>query len=269
MNNPPSPLRLLWRDRLTNFLCLSLLLLGATALGMDHTNEKLDQELLNAARHGNLEEAQRLIKEGASVEAKNNYGLTLLMLAAREGHEDVCKLLIDSKASVEAKDNHGRTLLNLVIAYGNENVMKLLIANRASVEVHDNFGWTPLMCAARFGEEAMCRFLIAQGASVQANNNQGGISLSLAALHGHEAVCKLLIDVQLNPAKAAIATFLGIARKRYENLPCQMQYDVAKMIGHQGFQLAKWPVLKQINLIENIEKKAKWLEYVNTNEFTN
>jgi ankyrin repeat protein len=228
MNNPPSPLRLLWRDRLTNFLCLNLLLLGATALGMDYTNARLGQELFNAAQHGNLEEAQRLIKEGASIEAKDNYGITPLILAAVTGHETMCKLLIDNKASLEAENNNGWTPLMLAAIEGHEDVCKLLIDSKASVEAEDNDGWTPLR---------------------------------MAATDGHKAVCKLLIDTQLN--KPAIATFLGIVRKRPQSLPCQMQYDVAKIIAHQAFQLAKWPVIKQISMIASKKKRAKWSAYVN------
>jgi ankyrin repeat protein len=210
MNNPPSPLRLLWRDRLTNFLCLNLLLLGATALGMDYTNARLGQELFNAAQHGNLEEAQRLIKEGASIEAKDNYGITPLILAAVTGHETM---------------------------------------------------WTPLMLAAIEGHEDVCKLLIDSKASVEAEDNDGWTPLRMAATDGHKAVCKLLIDTQLN--KPAIATFLGIVRKRPQSLPCQMQYDVAKIIAHQAFQLAKWPVIKQISMIASKKKRAKWSAYVN------
>lgn len=83
-------------NKITNFLCLSLLLLGATALGMNNP----DEQLLDTARDGNFEEVKRLIEQSASIEVKDPFGSTLLILAAANGHEDICKLLIARGASV-------------------------------------------------------------------------------------------------------------------------------------------------------------------------
>jgi len=181
-------------NKITNLLCLNFLLLGATALGMDNPAK----QLLDAVRRGNLGEVERLIREGVSIEAKDNDGWTSLFYASARGHEDVCWLLIVNKASVGAKSNGGST---------------------------------PLMIAAEYGSKD---------------------------------VCKLLIDAQLESArknKAAIATFLGIVRKRKQNLPCLTPNDVAKIIACQTFQLAMWPVIEQINQLED-QDKAHWLAYV-------
>lgn len=148
---------------------------------------------------------------------QSNEGFTPLILAAYKGHEAVCRLLIANKALVETKTNDGITPLLYAAGRGHEVVCELLIANKASVEIKTNDGVTPLMCAAQYGSVA---------------------------------VCKLLIDVLLEPArknKAAIVTFLGIVRKRGENFPCRMHYDVAKIIARQAFQLAMCPVIEQIN----------------------
>jgi hypothetical protein len=193
-------------NKITNFLCLSLLLLGATALGMNTPDEQLSRELLTAARNGS---------------------------------EDVCKLLIANKASVEAKNNDGRTPLLWAATMGHEAVCRLLIAKKALIEVKSNYGSTPLMHAAQFGYEAVCKLLIANKASVEAKDNDGWTPLIWAARCGHDVVCMLLIDVQLEEArksKAAIATFLGIVKKRRDNLPCHIHYDVAKIIARQAFE---------------------------------
>jgi ankyrin repeat protein len=254
-------------DKITNFLCLSILLLGATALGMDYTNAKLDQELLNASRNGNLEGVQRLIKEGASVEAKNDYGWSPLLLAAKYGQDAMCKLLINKNASVEAKDNYGRTPLLLAANYGYKAVCRLLIENKASVQVKNNNGSTPLHWAAFESHEAVCRLLIENKASVEAKNNDGLTPLERAACNGREGICRLLIDIQVERArknKAAIVIFLGIVRKRSRNLPCHMHYDVAKIIACQAFETVqrdKRSVVEQINEL-NKEKRTKWLAYI-------
>jgi hypothetical protein len=222
-------------NKITNFLCLNLLLLGATVLGMNNP----DEQLLDAAHGGDLDEVEILIAQGASVNAKNESRWTPLIYAAMRGYEAVCKLLIEKNASVEAKDNDGRTPLIWAATMGHEAVCRLLIAKKALIEVKSNYGSTPLMHAAQFGYEAVCKLLIANKASVEAKDNDGWTPLIWAARCGHDVVCMLLIDVQLEEArksKAAIATFLGIVKKRRDNLPCHIHYDVAKIIARQAFE---------------------------------
>jgi len=297
MNNPPSPFRLLptslklrrtdLRDRITNILCITLLLLGATALGMNASGE----QLLHAAELGNLKEVERLIKQGVSVEAKNRSGWTPLLLAASSGHnnvcrfliahnalvevkninglsplivaatygyEDVCELLIENKASVHVQNSHGWTLLLLAARNGHEAVSKVLLANKAVVDAKDSVGLTPLVCAAQEGHEAVCRLLIENGASMEEKYLKGRTSLSWAAFYGHDNVCKCLINIQLKPAKATIITFLGIVKKRRGHLPCDIQKEIAQIIACNVFQLASRRVIEQINT-----DKPKWLAYAN------
>lgn len=110
-------------NKITNFLCLSLLLLGATAWGMDNP----DKQLLDATRDGNLEKVQELIGQGASVDTKDVLECGLLYYAAMYGHEDMCKLLVASKASVDAKSHIGWTPLHIASMNGREDVCRFLI----------------------------------------------------------------------------------------------------------------------------------------------
>jgi len=189
-------------NKITNFLCLSLLLLGATALGMDNP----EKQLIWAVVDGKFGKVKELIAQDLSVEMKDVYGSTLLLLAAVNGHMHISELLI------------------------------------------------------------------ARGASVEARNPMGHTPLSWAAWNRQEGVCKLLIDLELKrerkyrAVKAAMATFLGIVRKRRENLPCQMQKDIAQLIARQALatvRKSKRSVTEQINDIANPENQAKWLAYAN------
>jgi ankyrin repeat protein len=114
-------------NRITNFLCLSLLFLGAMAFGMDASKEPLGEQLNIAAECGDLDEVQELIAQGASVNAKDYYGRTPLIWGALNGHEDICKLLIANKASVDAKDNDGLTPLYCAARYRHDVVCMLLL----------------------------------------------------------------------------------------------------------------------------------------------
>jgi ankyrin repeat protein len=284
-------------NKITNFLCLSLLLLGATALGMNTPGK----QLIEVAKIGDIEGVQRLLEQEVSVDTRDNCGRTPLMWAALNGHEDMCKLLIANKASVGVYEADGLNPLIFAILDGNKDVCKLLIANKASVEVEFSGRWVPLHYAACHGHKDVCRLLIENKASIDAKSRIGETPLHIAALHGrkdvcglliehkasvdakdndgrpplvvaahngYENACRLLIDVQLESArkaKAAIVTFLGIVKKRGKNLPCHMHYDVAKIIDRQAFEIVRqknWSVIEQINQF-NDQAKTRWLAYVN------
>jgi ankyrin repeat protein len=46
-----------------------------------------------------------LLKKGAELESKDNYGRTPLWRAAESGHEAVVKLLLEKGGELESKDN--------------------------------------------------------------------------------------------------------------------------------------------------------------------
>jgi ankyrin repeat protein len=110
-------------NKITNFLCLSLLLLGATVLGMNNPNE----QLLFAAHRGDLGGVETLIAQGASVNMKDAIECGPLYYAALSGHGAVCKLLIKEKALVNAQSHIGWTPLRIASMNGREGVCKLLI----------------------------------------------------------------------------------------------------------------------------------------------
>jgi hypothetical protein len=297
-------------NKITNFLCLSILLLGATALGMNSP----EAQLIEAAKNGNLEKVQGLIAQGASIEAKDKSRMTPLIWAAFNGHENVCRLLVANKASIEAKDFVGSTPLHFAVEFGHEDVCRLLIENKASIYGVENgytylhraasgghegicrllienkasvdtktinYEETPLHNAAGRGHEGICRLLIKNKASVDVKHAGGCSPLMSAASHkgdatgrGHSPVCRLLIDIQLEQAriyKTAIATFLGISRKRAANLPCQMQKEIAQLIARQAFEYVqqdKQRVIAQVNppnisFWDNRKTKGELLAYVN------
>ena len=59
-------------------------------------------ELISTCREGNVKNAKKALKEGADIEAKDNYGRTALMGAARNGRKDCVKLLRDANANINA-----------------------------------------------------------------------------------------------------------------------------------------------------------------------
>lgn len=62
-------------------------------------NNDGDRPLMIAAKKGNEELVQMLIKSGANVNLSDNEGWTPLIAAAHKGHKEVCKILLDAGAN--------------------------------------------------------------------------------------------------------------------------------------------------------------------------
>jgi hypothetical protein len=102
-----------------------LLLASAVALVAWDVNE----DLLDAARKGDLDTVKALIEKGASIEAKTPYGQTPLYLAAMKGHEAVVQFLLDKGAMTDVTDTfYKASLLDFVMEGKHYAVAKLIIA---------------------------------------------------------------------------------------------------------------------------------------------
>ena len=88
----------------------------------------VNDELLNAARKGDLAAVKGLCEKGAAIEAKTPYGQTPLYLAAMNGHEDVVQFLVDKGARTDVKDSfYKATILDFVLQRKHYEVAKTLI----------------------------------------------------------------------------------------------------------------------------------------------
>jgi len=88
--------------------------------------KRLNGMILNAAEKGKEDEIKRLLKAGASIEAKDIHGRTALMIAAEYGHTKTCALLIEHNASIDAKDKDGITALTRAVCYGHTKTKQFL-----------------------------------------------------------------------------------------------------------------------------------------------
>jgi Ankyrin repeats (many copies) len=89
----------------------------------------VNEDLLDAARKGDLDTVKALIEKGAPIEAKTSYGQTPLYLAAMKGHEAVVQFLLDKGAKSDVTDTfYKASILNLVMEGKHYAVAKMIIA---------------------------------------------------------------------------------------------------------------------------------------------
>src|SRR5262245_48464482 len=109
--------------------CLLFLLCAALA----HTEENLNEQLLEAARTGNLQRVQELLNKGADIQTKNKYGTTPLFFAAAKGHLEVARFLLEKGADPNQKDTfYGSTAIEWAAQEGHFDVVKLLLQKGAN-----------------------------------------------------------------------------------------------------------------------------------------
>jgi ankyrin repeat protein len=96
-----------------------------------------DKALLEACKSGNLGEAQRLIDQGANVNAKDKNRITPLMIAC--GYQ----------GQIKAQDKSAKTSVPIPVT-AHPKLAALLIEKGANVNVQDDFGVTPLMAACGY-----------------------------------------------------------------------------------------------------------------------
>lgn len=166
------------------------------------TDQAGNTPLIRAARRGEAEKVEALLKTGADVNASNREGITALMASTwgETGRGDVriVKALIAKGANVNAADVHGRTALMEVAASGNVDVVMLLLDAGADVNAQLHHGMvlpesasnshthivfnegTALHESAGNGHSDIVNALLAKGARPNVTNELGQTPLMLA-----------------------------------------------------------------------------------------
>jgi hypothetical protein len=133
------------------------------------------------------------LRAGASPDARDKYGETLLIQAIENNRESVVRLLLKSGANVNLPDTKlGDTPL-IRASYTNDTwadsgarpltaLVRLLLLNRADPNRRNKAGETALTLAANLGHSDIVAALLKSGANFRLRNKQGLTPLKLASI---------------------------------------------------------------------------------------
>ncbi|XP_077405349.1 ankyrin repeat and SAM domain-containing protein 1A isoform X4 [Vanacampus margaritifer] len=188
-----------------------------------------EQELLEAARTGNLAAVEKLLsgkRPSAGTGGSGSYGPGGSGNSgghAASSHPLSSLLSIWRGPNVNCVDSTGYSPLHHAALNGHSEVVELLLRNEALTNIADNKGCYPLHLAAWKGDEHIVRLLIHQGPShpklneqssvdhkefkrcgpfdpyINAKNNDNETPLHCAAQYGHSPVVRLLLEELTDP----------------------------------------------------------------------
>jgi ankyrin repeat protein len=160
-----------------------------------------DQALIRAAESGALSTVERLLEEGAAVDATDEHGRTALVAAAYGNHVAVAEALIHAGADVNAQDTTQQSAFLIATSEVGDDprLLELTLANGADLDAKDSYDGTGLIRAADRGYLRIVRRLLETDIDVDHVNRLGWTALLEAVILGggdavHTEVVRVLVD---------------------------------------------------------------------------
>jgi ankyrin repeat protein len=207
----------------------------------------LDYNLMIAASKGYSSEIERLIGEGADINAETAEGATPLIfavsnnefnavrallnhspelnqitrsyetpliIAVKNRNPEIAELLIRAGADIELSDRHGATPLHNAAYLGYADITDLLLYYGASIDKKSYEGATPLITSVWAGFPDVAELLIKNGANIEARDNEGFTAFLIAAYYGDTIIMEMLykqgVDIYSTNNKKHSALTLAI-----------------------------------------------------------
>lgn len=142
--------------------------MAGTGLALLVALEAAAAELHDAARRGDLAAVERLLSDGAQVEATDGSGATPLYVAASEGHAAVVARLLaaggDPRRQASGSFGSTGTPIHAAVRHGHLDVVRLLLEAGVDPNLPDDGVGPPLHTALRRGQTAAADLLRSLGA---------------------------------------------------------------------------------------------------------
>jgi ankyrin repeat protein len=186
---------------------------------------------------------ERLLAEGADIEARTDYGATPLAFAVSHASDKrTFDLLVAKGANIRTLDNDKSSLLHEAAACGKREIAEFLLAQKLDPNAKTTYGRTPLHTAVFNAQRPLAELLLASGVDVDAGDAIGATPLHYGvemaclydALHGNSYldVLELLLgrgaDVQAEVVKDPPMTSGKPSRIRAGDTPLSIALRYAR-----------------------------------------
>jgi len=160
--------------------------------------DDLDEELIRAARAGDLRLASKALEAGASVNCTTHSGQPPVLLASGacgKGALETLSMLIKARADLEMEDEKGWTAMLYACCSDRKESAALLIESKAKVNAQAHDGKSAVMLAAMESQKDfhLVRFLVEQQADMEARDERGWSLLFFACQSAGKTNVKWLL----------------------------------------------------------------------------
>ena len=163
--------------------------------GLGSAQGRQVSEIAEASYRGDTAAIERLLREGADVNASRVDGSTAIHWAVYREDLEAAQRLIDAGADVTLATREGVTPMHLASLHGNSGMIAALLRAGADARQRGPNQTTMLMLAARNGNPEALRLLIDAGADVNAIESlRGTTALMWAVEERHPEAAQTLLD---------------------------------------------------------------------------
>ena len=159
--------------------------------------------LFAAAARGEAARVSQLVRDGADVRARDDYGRTPLHVAAHARKHDAMHALVKAGADPNALEQDRYDIVTIAAVADDLPTLKVALAIASAKNVTSRYDGTALIAAAHLGHDGVVRELIRAGAPLDHVNNLGWTALIEAIVLGnggarHLSTLKALVEAGAN-----------------------------------------------------------------------
>lgn len=159
-----------------------------TSASPQTTSRTADAALLDAAVSGQADQADRAIKAGAAVEARDPQGRTPLLLAVTHDRVEVASLLVAKGADPDALDAQHDTPWLVTGVTGSVRMLEVLLPAKPDLTIRNRFGGTSVIPASERGHVEYVRRVVRTGINVNHVNDLGWTAMLEAVILGDGSI---------------------------------------------------------------------------------
>ncbi|XP_055838337.1 ankyrin-3-like [Episyrphus balteatus] len=245
----------LQRKEITKFLLIS----GSRVNSKRNRSVRSNTPLHFAIQNGDIEITLMLLDHAADINARNESGLSPLLIAIQEKQETIVDILL-KRGAILNTCSKGISPLHHAVEMRLCNITEKLLQFGAYVDSKANLyhkkEYTPLHCATENGDLEIVKVLLKKGANVNFKTADGLTSLHLACKTGNVEIIDLLLssNADINAREHNKLTPLYIAVENSRREAAKLLMDHGAKINDEfdnGKTILSCAVDKRLSLIVN------------------